>query len=631
MTGDAPDYETTMSSDPGREAATAVEMWSRRVTESGGRTAFKSKEGGAWRSVTWADAHQIALEIAAGLAQAGVHPGDRVCLLAQTRVEWMLCDVAILLLGAITVPIYASNTPEQCAFILRDCGAGLVIVEDAAQLEKVIATRAELPALSRFVHIAGDAILERPDSSGRTRVALAEVRPPGDAAFHSLDELRATGRAHPLPADELARRAATLSPASLFTIIYTSGTTGTPKGVVLSHRNLTSALASACRAMILVPDDQQLLFLPMAHVLGREMAWVAVQAGFVTWFAESIGKVKDNLVEARPTFIAGVPRIYEKFYSGVQKALAGGAPLKRKLAAWALGVGRRTTEALQGGEPLGGTLAFAHAVADRLVFSTLRKRLGLDRARFLLSGAAPLTPEIAEFFHGVGLLILEGYGLTETVGAAFLNPLAKVRFGTVGTAFDVVEVKIAEDGEILMRGPSIFSQYYNNPEATAEAVDGGGWFHSGDIGQLEDGYLRITDRKKDLIVTAGGKKVAPQPLENAIKMRTPLVSQAVVFGDKRPYCVALLTPSEEALKRFGAADGTVRDPAPLRAEIDKAIAALNAGLASYESIKAYAILPVDFSEAAGELTPSLKVKRKVVSDRYREVIEGLYQIPRPAA
>jgi long-chain acyl-CoA synthetase len=620
-----------MSTETDREAITAVEEWSRRVSESGGRCAFKYKEGGAWRSMTWGEADAAAREIAAGLAAAGVRSGERVCLLSQTRFEWMLCDVAILLLGAITVPIYASNTAEQCAFIVRNCGARVVIVEDAGQLEKVLAIRGELSGVSRFIHIAGDATLERPDARGRTQIKLADVRPAGDDAVRSLAELRASGQgANALTADELAKRAGTAGVDSMFTIIYTSGTTGTPKGVVLSHRNMTSAVASACRAMTLYPEDEQLLFLPMAHVLGRELAWVAVHAGIVTWFAESIAKLKDNLLESRPTYMAGVPRVFEKFYAGVQRVLGEATGAKGRIMKWALGVGSRVTKAAAAGRGLGAALSFQRWLADKLVFSKLRKLLGLDRCRFLVSGAAPLTAEIAEFFYGTGILIIEGYGLTETTSAAFLNRLDKFRFGTVGPALDVVEARIADDGEIIMRGPTIFAQYYDNPADTAEAIDAAGWFHSGDIGEIEDGFLRITDRKKDLIVTAGGKKVAPQPIENALKARSPMVGQAVVFGDKRPYCVALLTPSEDALRKFGK-DGTLSDSAALRAEIDKAIHALNAGLAPYETIKAFALLPADFSEANGELTPSLKVKRKVVIEKYRAAIEELYKTPRSEA
>jgi long-chain acyl-CoA synthetase len=628
-----------MSGDLGREAANALDLWTRRVAESGAGIAFRYKEGGEWKALTWSEADATAREIAAGLAALGVMPGDRVCILSDTRLEWMLCDVAILLCGGVPVPIYASSTPEQCAFIVADSGARLVIVENAAQLEKMLAVRKQASKKAAnpvgLVHIDGDAVLERPDALGRTSVKLADVRPLGDPGVCSLGELRASGRIwHSANAGALAQRAVAIDPQSLFTIIYTSGTTGLPKGAELSHRNLTAALASACRAMTLFPDDEQLLFLPMAHVLGRELAWVSAQAGLTTWFAESITKLKGNLLEVRPTFMVGVPRVFEKFYSGVQAGLTMGSPAKLKLIRWALGVARRTTELAtapngtgRGKPKLGLWMGAQHVIADRLVFSKLRAKLGLERCRFLASGGAPLASEIARFFHGTGIMILEGYGLTETVAAAFWNRMDHFRFGSVGPPLDVVELRFASDGEILMRGPSVFRQYHNNPAATAEAVDAEGWFHSGDIGQLEDGCLRITDRKKDLIVTAGGKKVAPQPIENAIKARSAHVSQALVYGDNRPYCVALLTPSEEALKLFGGESQGARIATSegLRAELEKALADINRDLAPYETIKKFAVLTTDFTEAAGELTPSLKVKRKVVIDKYRDVIEALYR------
>jgi long-chain acyl-CoA synthetase len=625
-----PDYVYPMHADPVREAAHAIDLWSDRVKKDADRVAFKHKADGAWQSTTWGQSDAAAREVAAGLAAAGIAPGDKVCILSQSRLEWMLCDVGILLCGGVPVPIYASNTSEQCAFIVRDAGARAVIVEDAAQLEKMLAVRPHLSPPPQLIFVDGDAVLERPDAKGRTHVRIADVRPVGDAQVCSLTELRERGRAWQASnAGVLEDRTKFVSADTMFTIIYTSGTTGTPKGALLSHRNLTSAMASACRAMTLFREDEQLLFLPMAHVLGRELAWVAVQGGITTWFAESIAKLKDNLMEARPTYMAGVPRVFEKFYAGVQAALKKGSPIKLKLVDWALGVGRRVAATLlkgNGSGPLGFSLSLERAIADKLVFSKLRARLGLDRCRFLISGGAPLAPEIAEFFLGTGVLILEGYGLTETMSAAFLNRLDRFKFGTVGPALDVVESKVADDGEILMRGPSVFRQYHNNPVATEEAVDADGWYHSGDIGQIDDGFLRITDRKKDLIVTAGGKKIAPQPIENAIKTRSPLVGQAVVYGDRRPYCVALVTPSEEAVKRFGSANGGgIADPTALRAEIEKDFVLLNQGLAPYEQIKTFALLPSDFTESAGEMTPSLKVKRKVVIDKYRDILEGLYK------
>jgi long-chain acyl-CoA synthetase len=614
------------------EPRTAVAMWKERVRQTPERVAFRYKREGAWVGMTWAEADRAAREIAAGLVSQGVGLGDRVCLVALTRLEWVLCDVAILLAGGVTVPIYPQSTAEQCEQIIQDCGAKLVLVEDAAQLGKLIPMRHRLWTVTRLIHMDGDVTLEKPDAQGRTRVSLAEVSQGASDLLLPLDGLRAAGRAwleaHP---GELEAHSQSLGPDSMFTIIYTSGTTGLPKGVVLSHENIVSGTCSAIRAMNMQESDEQYLFVPLAHVLGREIEWAPIQIGCVTWFSEGIAKIKDNLLEVHPTFMISVPRIYEKFFAGVKAGLQQGSAAKQKLIAWALGVGKQASARKSAGRSLGPWLGLKNAIADRLVFSKLRAKLGLDRCRFLISGGAPLAAEIAEFFHAVGLLILEGYGLTETVAAAFLNRMNRFRFGTVGPALDIVEVKFADDGEILMRGPSVFQKYYNNPQATAEAVEPDGWFHSGDIGQLEDGFLRITDRKKDLIVTAGGKKLAPQPLENAIKIQSPLVSQALVYGDRRPFCVALLTLSEEAVKRFGGNGAAASASPELRAALKKDLDTLNARMAPYETIKRFAVLPADFTEASGELTPSLKVKRKLVVERYQSIIDGLYSAGRDDA
>jgi long-chain acyl-CoA synthetase len=586
------------------EPRTAVAMWRRRVGKTPEAVAFRYFADDAWKAMTFGQADLAAREIAAGLLTLGLRPGDRVCLLSQTRVEWMLCDVGILLAGGVTVPIYASNTAEQCEFIIRDAGAKILLFEDDAQRDKLLSVRDRLFTVTGAIQIAGDA-----GGGGDFAQPLAALRSSG------RDWLAA-------PGNHLDAQAESIGPEAMFTIVYTSGTTGIPKGVVLTHENLTAAICSGIRAMHVDAGDEQYLFLPLAHILGRELEWAGFESGYVTVLSRGTASIREDLLATRPTFMAGVPRIFEKFYAGVQAAIAQGSAFRRRLAAWAIAAGRARAAAIRAGRETGG-LEFW--LADKLVLSKLRARLGLDRCRFLISGGAPLSAEIAEFFHAAGLLVLEGYGLTETTSAVFLNRLDAFRFGTVGPALDVVEAKIAGDGEILMRGPSVFRQYYNNAGATAEAVEPDGWFHSGDIGVIEDGFLRITDRKKDLIVTAGGKKIAPQPLENAIKAGSPLVSQALVYGDKRPYCVALLTLSEEASKRFAGASGqALADSAPLRAELQKDIEAVNARLASFETIKRFAVLPHDLSEAAGELTPKLSVKRKVVIEKYRAVLEALY-------
>jgi long-chain acyl-CoA synthetase len=617
------------------EPGTAVELWKRRLQATPDRVAYRhwSAAEGRWVEMTWRQADRAAREIGAGLVARGIVPGDRVCILGQTSIEWVLCDVGVLFAGGVVVPIYPSNTAEQSEFIVRDSGSKIVIVEDAAQLDKLLSVRDHLLTVSAVVHMGGDVKLDKPDAHGRTVVALAEVARGAGSLLVSLEALRAEGRAwlaaHP---GELETHAETVASDSMFTIIYTSGTTGTPKGVVLTHGNLVSAVASAIRAMQIYEVDDQYLFLTLAHVLAREGLWAGVALGFATGISRGVLFIKQDLLDTHPAFMIAVPRIFEKFYAGVSSALGQATGLKRLITKWALGVGKKYSAALRAGKTPSGGLAFRRRIADKLVFSKLRGRLGLDRCRFLISGGAPLAAEIAEFFHAVGLIILEGYGLTETMAAACLNTLTRYRFGTVGPPLDVVETKIADDGEILMRGPSVFRQYYNNGPATTEAVQPDGWFHSGDIGHLEDGFLRITDRKKDLIVTANGKKVAPQPLENALKARSSLVSQVVVFGDKRSYCVALVTLSEDAQKKF-ASNGSVQGApgreivasAELKALLQKDVDALNATLAPYETIKKFTVLANDFTEAAGEVTPSLKIKRKVVVDKYRAVIDSMYE------
>ncbi len=613
-----------MAQGEANEYTTAHDLWTKACSRHGGRPAFRNRTGSGWVSTTYAQGDEIAHEVAGGLCAWGVGVGDRVGILAQTRVEWMLSDIASILAAAVSVPIYASLTPDQSTYIVRNSGARVVIVEDAAQLEKL------LPLVQseglHAVYIEGDAKLERPDKQGRSFVKLDDVLTAsgeGRARIRSWAEHRSAGRAwlkdHP---QELTQRGHAVKPDSSFTIIYTSGTTGTPKGVVIEHGCFTSSLGAACRALTIQETDEQYLFLPLAHVLARELVWASPFFGAVTSFTEGLTKIRDNLGEVRPTFMAGVPRIYEKFYTAVTGAMKQGSPVKKALVNWALGVAKQHSEAQRRGEPGGG---FAYRLADKLVFSKLRAKLGLDRCRFLISGGAPLAAEIGEFFHGTGLLILEGYGLTETMSAAFVNRLDRYRFGTVGPALDVVECKIAEDGEILLRGPSVFKEYYKDPAATAEVFDAEGWFHTGDIGHLEDGFLRITDRKKDLIVLAGGKNVAPQPLENALKAQSQAVGQVMVYGDKQPYCVALVTPSEDAVKRAGGDWAKAATDPQIHAEIKAAVDAVNERLASFETIKQFAILPSDFTEATGELTPSMKIKRKVVVDKYRDQINKLYQ------
>ena len=594
------------TSTPASRSANGI--WQGRVCEFADRPAFRYRRADAWHCLTWRQADQAARELAAGLLSLGLDRGDRVALLCQTRLEWLLCDVAIAMAGLVSVPIYPSSTPEQCAFILGDSGSRAVIAEDDQQIAKLTSMRASLHAVRVEAAPRADG---SEDSHGAR--SLAELRRAGVAWMS----------AH---AGELDNRAGAVKPSDSFTIIYTSGTTGQPKGVVLTHANLVASCESAVRAFDLRPDDVQYLFLPLAHVLGRGIAWAPIIVGLRGRVRREPGphQIQSCRRFGPPSWLA--------CHAFSKSSMPRSKPELSRAAApsgdWCIGRSEwrlATRPPCASRKPPPSDCAGPTVSPTNWCWRKLRKRLGLDRCRFLISGGAPLSSEIAEFFHGAGLLILEGYGLTESTAAAFVNRWNSFRFGTVGPAIDVIDFKFAADGEILLRGPSIFSAYHGNPEATAEAFDAEGWFHTGDIGVVEDGFLRIVDRKKDIIITAGGKNVAPQKLENALKAHSPLVSQAVVFGDRRSYCVALVTPSEPAARQFGGGDMAKAAASPeLRAAIEKAVAEVNATLASYETMKGFAILPADFSEASGELTPSLKVKRDVVASKFASTVAGLY-------
>jgi long-chain acyl-CoA synthetase len=577
---------------------TAVEMFESRVTKSGALPALRVKEGGAWRARTWREWDTASREIGAGLRALGVENGDRVCILAGTRAEWVEADVGILLAGAVTVPIYQSNTPRECEYIISDCKARVVFVEDVKQLDKLRHddVRAKLDGVKKVILMTGSA-------DDPWVKPLAELRSDGKAwlAEHTLDAAKNVG------------------PDDIFTIVYTSGTTGPPKGVVLTHGNICYECEAIERVLKIGADDEQLLFLPLAHIFAKILEWVAIGQGCVTAFAESIPQLIPNMKEVRPTFMGAVPRVYEKAYATILGNLSAKRQkaVSRLLIDSALAVGKKRDAAEQARTRPSAAVALGAKLADRVVFGKIQATFG-GRLRFFVSGGAPLAREIAEFFASCGILILEGYGLTETTAATHVNQLERYRLGTVGPALPGVEVKLADDKEILVRGPNILREYYGNPGATSEAVDADGWFHTGDIGVVEDGFLRITDRKKDLIVTAGGKNVAPQNIEGALKAQCPYVSQVVVQGDRRPYLVALITVNPD-----------VAGKPDVESAIAAAVQKLNAELASYETIKKYKILPNDLSQEAGELTPSLKVKRKFVAEKYKDHVNGLYEAENP--
>lgn len=587
-------------------------FWS-RLEHSGVAPAEMVKRQGQWRTLGWSEVGEAVRELALGLLALGLRPGRSVALLCTSRAEWVQADLAILSIGAVTVPIYSTYTPELIAHILRDSDATAIIVENPGQLEKVLEAQAAAKPLEHIIVMEG--------YEGQAPAALR------------WEALRRLGRDHAgRLKNVLAERVASLRPEDVATIVYTSGTTGPPKGVVQTHANHMAGLAAVAQVTQVRAGEVHLLFLPLAHSFARLEAFMGIYVGLTTAFAESLDTVADNLREVRPHFFCSVPRLFEKVYAKILAGVEAGSPVKRKVFSWALDVGRQVSRLRQARQPIARALGLKYRLAHRLVFARLHQALG-GRLRFAVSGGAPLSGEIAEFFHAADILILEGYGLTETCPVLTFNRIDRFKFGSVGQAIPGVELKIAADGEILARGPNVATRgYLNQPEATAEAFGLDGWFHTGDIGRLdEEGFLYITDRKKDLIVTAGGANVAPQNIENLLKS-DPLVSQAMVYGDRRPYPVALITLNPAETTRFAREHGLLvvdhgeltRHPAVVE-RVRRIVEAKNAALPSYARIKRFDVLPVDFTEAGGELTPTQKVKRKVVAERYGDVIESLYR------
>ena len=591
----------------------ATMFWS-RVEKSADRPAQMLKHGGVWKTLTWREVGDVVRELALGLIALGRQKGDAVALLSASRAEWVQADFAIFSAGCITVPVYPTYPPDLIAYVVNDSGARTIFVEDPAQLAKVLEVRDKMPALEHIVVIAG----------------YEATQPP--KMVHTWQMLRRLGRdASATQASTLAERIAAVKAGDLASIVYTSGTTGPPKGVMQTHGNHVAAQRNSESAAPCEEGWVHLLFLPLAHSFARLESFLGVYRGLCTAFAENLEKVGDNLKEVRPHFICSVPRVFEKVYAKILAGVEAGPPTKKKIFNWAIGVGREVSRHQQRGQPLPPALKLKRALAHKLVFSKLHAALG-GRLQWAISGGAPLSRDIAEFFHAAGILILEGYGLTETCPAATFNRPTRFKFGSVGQALDNVEVKIAADGEILIRGANVATGYLKQPEATAEVFEPSGWFHSGDIGRVdEDGFVFITDRKKDLIVTAGGMNIAPQNVENLLKA-DPFISQAMVYGDRKPYPVALITINPDELGKFARDHGIVAsDPSvlvkhpKLVERVSRTVEEKNSQLQSYARIKKFTILPGDFTQEGGELTPTLKVKRKVVSNKYMAAIEELYR------
>jgi long-chain acyl-CoA synthetase len=567
------------------------------------------KKEGAYVPISTEEVGDRIKHLTLGLNTLGFEKGDKLCLLSENRPEWVMTDFATLCAGGLTVPIYTTLVAEQIEYIIQDSDAQVVVVSNAEQWGKIEAIRDRLAKVRHFVVMDGAA------PSGA--LTLAELMDKGKAA---------AGR-NPGLFDELVGRVRPDDEASL---IYTSGTTGLPKGVILTHTNFLSNVKTVREIIEFTERDVCLSFLPLSHVLERMVTFTYFYAGCTVGYAESVETVAQNLVEVRPHIMVSVPRVFEKIYAKIMDQVLVSPPIRRKIFFWALNVGRACGSRKLAGKPIPPVLGAKRKVAHALVFSKIIAKTG-GRVRFFVSGGAPLSREIAEFFYALGMVVLEGYGLTETAPVLSVNTFDNLRFGTVGKPIPGIEIRIAEDGEILSRGPNVMKGYYKKDAETREVFEGG-WFHTGDIGHLdEDGFLVITDRKKDLLVTSGGKNVAPQPIENLLKL-SPYIENAVVLGDRRRFVSALIVPKFEKLEDYARAQGIafesrealVQDARVvdfLKEEVDRATPLL----APYERVKKIAVLGRDFEIEKGEITPSLKVRRNIIEARYKEIIDAVYR------
>ena len=571
---------------------------------------LRHKVDGRYVSVSTAELTRQVRQIAKALADSGVRPGDRVALMAENGPHWPAVDFATLCIGAVLVPIYPTLLPEGAAYVARDSGSRILFVQGRERLEGLLAVRADMPSVERIVAIGASGAGEPPLGAS-------------PAGLESLEAFMARGS----EADQawLEKVAAQAKPEDLATLIYTSGTTGDPKGVMLTHDNLVSNALTGCDVLGLDGSFTALSFLPLSHSFERLVDYCFFFKGITIAYAESVQTVAANLLEERPHVFVAVPRVYEKVMARVLENATAAGGLKARIFRWALQVGRDALPQRLAFEPM--TLKVR--IADKLVFSKIRERLG-GRFVFAMSGGAPLGRDVAEFFWGAGIPIYEGYGLTETSPVISVNTRGATRLGTVGRPMPRIEVKIAEDGEILSRGPNTMRGYYGKPQATAEVIDGEGWFHTGDIGHLDDaGFLVITDRKKELIVNAYGKNIAPAPIENALKA-SRWISQAVVIGDRRQYLAALIVPDFDVLKGWAAAErigGTLAEQLhhpKLRSILEAEVQAVNEHLARYEQIRVWELVPTEFTLEGGELTPTLKVKRRVINVKYKAILDRLY-------
>ncbi|HYH53232.1 MAG TPA: long-chain fatty acid--CoA ligase [Solirubrobacterales bacterium] len=591
---------------PGRgtNSKTVADLLPKAADLYGSHVAVRYKEGDQWVSKTFEQVREIVRPLAFGLVTLGVEKGDRVAILGNTRPEWTYFDFAALSIGATVVPIYQTNSPEECRYVLENSDSKVVVVEDAEQLEKVRAVRDKLPQLEQIVMMTGGA---------EDAVSMEELAAKGgggdDAAWKALYEA--------------------VAPEDICTFIYTSGTTGPPKGCIISHGNYRAMLTMVNEVSVIEDEDVSYLYLPLAHSFALLIQFGTFDLGttLAYWERDPL-KILPNLAELKPTYFPSVPRIFEKIYTAATSGIEKEGGLKKKIFDWALKVGAKMREVERSGRKPGFLLQRQYDFADKKVLSKIRNLFG-GKIRLAVSGAAPINPEILSFFDAAGVLVLEGWGMTETSTAATISTPEDFKVGTIGKPFPGCEVKIADDGEILVKGPNVFQGYHKNPEATAETIVDG-WLHTGDLGEIDSqGFIKITGRKKDIIITAGGKNITPANLEAEIKQH-PLVSQCVVVGDRRPYLVALVTLDPEEAVKYAQENDLPEDPVQLaqNADVKVAIEAhvekINQNFARVEQVKKISILPEDLSQENGELTPTLKVKRAVVAQKHEGAIEQLY-------
>src|SRR5829696_2272900 len=582
---------------PGRgtDSKTVADLLPRAAERYGSKVAVRYKEGDQWIGKTFAEVREIIRPLAFGLVTLGVEKGDRVAILANTRPEWTYFDFAELSVGAIVVPIYQTNSPEECRYVLENSDSKVVVVEDAEQLEKVRQVRDRLPQLEQIVMMSGDA---------EDAISMEELAAKGgggdNAIWKTLYEA--------------------VGPEDICTFIYTSGTTGPPKGCIISHGNYRAMLDMVNDVSVIEDEDLAYLYLPLAHSFALLIQFGTFDLGttLAYWERDPL-KILPNLAELKPTYFPSVPRIFEKIYTAATSGMEKEGGLKKTIFDWSIKTGAKMREAERSGRKPGFLLQRSYAFADKQVLSKVRNLFG-GKIRLAVSGAAPINPEILRFFDAAGVLVLEGWGMTETSTAATISTPEDFKVGTIGKPFPGCEVKIADDGEILVKGPNVFQGYHKNQKATDETIVDG-WLHTGDLGEIDsDSFIKITGRKKDIIITAGGKNITPANLENEIKQH-PLVSQCVVVGDRRPYLVALVTLDPEEAVKYAQENNLSEDPAQLahvKTAIEAHVEKINQNFARVEQVKKISILPHDLSQESGELTPTLKVKRAVVASKHED-------------